>query len=290
MQTAPYRFQLLAPPGTPSSKVLGDVSSNPDGYEHYLSSLQKLRAQTYLADGAIGPKQLDEEGRFRMHRDGESWHFLLVNPEDEAIGCVRYLTHSPSACVDDLSVSRCPMANDPVWGSKFRGALEADLMFARQNLLTFVEVGGWAIESSHRHTRAALEVLLASFSWARMIGGAIGCCTATFRNNSAVMLRRIGGHSIEYNNEAIPAYEDPSYGCMMEVLRFRFQNFDPRFQKMVDSIYARIADQQTIAASLEDEVSQQEAMKTSSGLHALGHALQSANQNVAATAGALLSS
>src|SRR3954451_23478700 len=262
MQTAPYRFQLLAPPGTPTLKVSGPVDSNPAAYERYLSSLQRLRAQTYLADGAIAPEQLDGQGRFRMHRDEESWHFLLINSEDEAIGCVRYLTHLPSACVDDLSISHCPMAKHPVWGSKFRGALEADLTFARQNLLTFVEVGGWAIESSHRHTRAALEILLASFSWARMIGGAIGCCTATFRNNSAVMLRRIGGCSIEYNDEAIPAYEDASYGCMMEVLRFRFQNFDPRYQKMVDSIYARLTTQSTLTESLEDLTCQEDSLRT----------------------------
>ena len=290
MQTAPYRFQLLAPPGTPSSKVLGVITSNPHAYEQYLGSMQKLRAQTYLADGAIGPEQLDEHGRFRMHRDEESWHFLLVSSEDEVVGCVRYLTHSPSACVDDLSISHCPIANDPVWGDKFRKALENDLIFARENLLTFVEVGGWAIERSYRHTRAALEILLASFSWARMIGGAIGCCTATFRNNSATMLRRIGGCSIEYNNHPIPAYDDAGYGCMMEVLRFRFQNFDPRFQKMVDNIYDRIGEQRTIAASLEDEVCEQEAIKTSDGLQALGRALQSANQTVGTTAGILLRS
>jgi hypothetical protein len=288
MQTAPYRFQLLAPSGTPPSKVSGRIGSHPDSFDHYLSSLQKLRARTYLADGAIGPRQLDEQGRFRMHGDEDSWHFLLIDSDDEAVGCVRYLSHSPFASFDDLSISHCPMAADLVWGSKFRGALEADLAFARENLLTFVEVGGWAIETAYRHTRAALEVLLASFAWARMIGGAIGCCTATFRNNSALMLRRIGGTSIEYNNEAIPPYEDAGYGCMMEVLRFRFQNFDPRFQKMVDDIYNRIAEQPTIAASLEDEAFQQEALRTSQSLSALDRALQSANQGAGAKTDVLL--
>lgn len=284
MQTAPYRFQLLAPPGTSSSNLTGPIKSDIDSYAHYLTSLQKLRAETYLADGAIGPEQLDGQGRFHMSRDEDSWHFLLINPDEQAVGCVRYLPHSPSALVDDLFISHAPVANDPTWGSKFRGALESDLTFARQNMLTFVEIGGWAIEASYRHTRAALEILLASFAWARMIGGSIGCCTATVRNSSSDMLRRIGGRSFEYNNEAIPPYNDAGYGCIMEVLRFHFQNFDPRFQKMVDSISTRIAEQHTITTVLETAACHQDAMRTADSLQALGRALQSANQTAAAPA------
>src|SRR4051794_40058363 len=144
MQTASYRFQLLAPPGITPSHLSGPISCDPNSYERYLTSLQKLRAQTYLADGAIGPERLDAAGRFRMESDERAWHFLLVNEHEEAVGCVRYLTHLPSASIDDLFISHCPLAEDPVWGKHFRAALEADLAFARQNLLTFVEVGGWA--------------------------------------------------------------------------------------------------------------------------------------------------
>src|SRR3954470_3940127 len=242
MQTVPYRFQLLAPPGTVRSGVSAPTSVDNDSYERYLGSLQKLRAKCYLADAAIGPDQLDGAGRFPMHRDRDSWHFLLVGPEDEVVGCVRYLTHLPTATPLDLLISHSAIGQDPVWRDKFRRAIASDLTFARENRLTFIEVGGWAIESAFRQTRAALEVLLASFAWGRMIGGATGCCTATFRNSSASMLRRIGGRSLEHNNEVIPPYTDASYGCMMEALRFHFQDFDPRYHKMVDSIYTRMSE------------------------------------------------
>lgn len=285
MQTESYRFQLLAPPGPGSSKLSGSTSADHNLYERYLTSLQKLRARSYLADGAIGPEQLDEEGRFRMGRDEDCWHFLLVNPEGKVIGCVRYLAHTGITRVEDLFMSHSALGHDPVWGAKFRAALESDLEFARQNLLTFIEVGGWAIDAGYRHTRAALEILLASFAWAKMIGGAIGCCTATFRNSSASMLRRIGGRSLEYNNEVIPPYSDASYGCMMEALRFHFRDFDPRFRKMVDSICARIGAQSTITRSLEQLECEDAAMDTVSSLQALDRALQTANQCLAAPAG-----
>src|SRR4051794_26132417 len=288
MHTVPYRFQLLAPAGISASNVSGSISADIHSYEHYLTSLQKLRAQSYLADGAIGEKHLDENGGFRMHRDEESWHFLLVDHEEEVVGCVRYLAHPFTVRAEDLFISHSPLTQDPVWGAKFRGALESDLTYAREHLLTFIEIGGWAIASSYRHTRAALEILLASFAWARMIGGAIGCCTATFRNSSAPMLRRIGGRSLKYNNEAIPPYNDANYGCMMEALRFHFQEFDARYQKMVDSIYARLAEQSTVTRSLADANCHEDSMRTAESLRALNCALQSANRSVATPAGVSL--
>jgi hypothetical protein len=121
-----------------------------------------------------------------------------------------------------------------------------------------------------------------------MIGGGIGCCTATFRNSSAAMLRRIGGRSLEFDKEAIPPYNDANYGCMMEALRFHFQDFDPRYGKMVDSIYERITEQSTITRPLEDVTCQEDAMRTTDSLWALGGALQPANRPVAVPAGVSL--
>jgi len=282
MQIASYRFQLLAPNGASSANVSGAISCESDSYDHYLSSLQKLRAESYVSDGAIAPDRVDEEGRFPMHRDEDCWHFLLVDPERQVVGCVRYLAHPPTASIGDLLISHSPLGNDTLWGGKFHETLRSDLAFARRNVLAFIEVGGWAIDVAYRHTRAALEILLASFAWARMMGGGIGCCTATVRNNSASMLRRIGGCSFEYNGEAIPPYSDAKYGCTMEALRFHFQNFDPRYQKTVDSIYNRIAEQPIITRSSHEDAGRADAAGATHSLLALDRALHSANQAVAA--------
>jgi hypothetical protein len=280
MQIASYGFQLLAPAGASSANVSGAISSEGDLYEHYLSSLQKLRAESYVSDGAIAPERVDNEGRFPMHRDEDCWHFLLVDPDRQVVGCVRYLRHPATASIEDLLISHSPLSNDPLWGGKFHEALESDLAFARRNLLAFIEVGGWAINTAYRHTRAALEILLASFAWAKMIGGGMGCCTATVRNNSASMLRRIGGCSFEHNHESIPPYKDPKYGCTMEALRFHFQNFDLRYGKMVDSIYDRIAEQPIITRSFHQDSGQADQANATNSLLALSHALRSANQTV----------
>lgn len=289
MQTASYRFQLLAPTYT-SSNPGSAISFDSDSYEHYLTSLQRLRADSYLSDGAIAPEQVDNEGRFPMLRDEDCWHFLLIDSEREVVGCVRYLPHPPTARVEDLLISHSALGEEPVWGAKFYEALESDLAFARGNGLTFIEIGGWAINATYRHTRAALEILLASFAWARMIGGGIGCCTATVRNNSASMLRRIGGCSFGHENETIPPYNDSKYGCTMEALRFHFQDFDPRYGKTVDSIYNRIAGQPVVARSKDENSNRADAASTTESLLALGRVLQSANESAAALAYASLQS
>jgi hypothetical protein len=287
MQTAPYRFQLLAPSEATTAQLRDSMVTAPDSYEHYLSSMQRLRARTYLDDGAIKADELDEYGRFRMHQDEQCWHFLLIDSDDQVVGCVRYLAHSADAAFEDLWISRSPLACDQAWASQIRSAVDSDLSWARRQNLSFIEIGGWAIAEEHRHTRAALEVMLASFAWARMIGGGIGCCTATFRNSSASILRRIGGTSFEHQGEAIPPYDDPSYGCSMEVLRFHFQAFDSRYQKVVNDIYRRLTESSSVIRRNEALVGESsEVLTTRENLLALHCALQRAEQKVSTLVGA----
>ena len=98
------------------------------------------------------------------------------------------------------------------------------------------------------------------------------------------MLRRIGGCSFECGDEVIPPYSDPKYGCTMEALCFHFQNFDPRYQKLVDSIYNRMPEQPIITRSVDDDRGLADAAHATLSLVALGRALDSANQTVAAPA------
>lgn len=286
MQTAPYRFQLLAPPEATINSFCGPTVTDPDLHKRYLSSLQRLRAHTYFEDGAIKESEIDPWGRFRMHQDEQCWHFLLIDAEDEVVGCVRYLAHPNTARFEDLWISHSPIAADPLWAGKLRSAVESDLHWAREQNLSFIEIGGWAIAAEHRHTRAALEVMLASFAWARMIGGGIGCCTATFRNHSATILRRIGGVSFEHQGETVPPYDDPHYGCSMEILRFHFQSFDSRYQKVVSDIYRRLTEDSIIIRPTSGPDHQPaEILSTEENLRALSCALQSTQPIVRTFAG-----
>jgi hypothetical protein len=221
---ASYRFELLNP------------SFRGEQYERYMHSLQKLRATVYLHDGAIQASQLTPDGRYCVAGDDESWHFLLVNDQDEVAGCVRYLLHPNTVEFSDLLLRHSALAHDLVWGPRLRAAVATDLEEARAHNLWYAELGGWALAKEYRGTTAALKILLASYAWGRLIGGCICSCTATVRNHSVSILRRIGGISLKADSIALPPYEDPFYGCTMEILRFDSRSAPVRYEAIIRSL------------------------------------------------------
>jgi len=241
-----YRFQLLAPPQTRFSAGFGRAKINEQLYYQYLASLQSLRGRAYLKDGAIQPWELKEDGRFPMAGDEQSWHFLLIDEGERTIGCARYLVHPSTVPFEMLRIYQSPIMRDECWGEKVRKALDADLQRARQEDLAYVEIGGWALCEEWRGTRAALEILVASYALAHLWGGCLGSCTATMRHHSASILRRIGGSSFDLGGETIPPYQDPRYGCTMELLRFDSRSPAKRFVPLINQLKARVGNTGTI--------------------------------------------
>ena len=176
-----------------------------------------------------------------MPGDKRSWHFLLVDPSQNVIGCARYLVHPHSVSFDQLRVRHSALANHPQWADKVRRAVEDDLRTARQNNFSYVEIGGWALSEEWRGTRAALEILVASYALAHLWGGCLGACAATARHGSSSILRRIGGCSFEIGGEALPPYEDPQYGCQMELLRFDCRTPSRRFVPLIAQLRGKLA-------------------------------------------------
>lgn len=219
-----YYFQLLHP------------SVRCVQYDRYMHSMQKLRAKVYLDDGAIQTSQLTSEGRYCVPGDEESWHFLLIDDQDEVAGCVRYLLHPNTVEFSNLLLRHSALAQDPVWGAHLRAAVAADLKEARAHNLGYAELGGWALAKTYRGTTAALKILLGSYAWGRLIGGCICSCTATVRNHSVSMLKRIGGVTLKSESVALPPYEDPLYGCTMEALRFDSRSVPARYEAIVRSL------------------------------------------------------
>ena len=241
-----YRYQLLAPPQTHSNSAFGRSKINEQLYRQSLASVQSLRGRIYLKDGAIQPWELDEHGRFCMRGDEQSWHFLLIDEEEQAIGCAKYLVHPGTVRFESLRISHSPIARHRLWGMKVRQAVEADLKRAREENLSYVEVGGWALSEEWRGTRAALEILVASYALGQLWGGSIGSCTATVRHHSSSILRRIGGCSFQVDGERVPPYDDPYYGCTMELLRFDSRSPAQRFIPLIDQLKAKVASTPTI--------------------------------------------
>jgi hypothetical protein len=242
-----YQIQLLAPPEYRPTRGFGRSKIDEQVYRQYLDSMQRLRGRVYLSDGAICPWELDDRGRFQMQADEQSWHFLLVDRREDVVGCVRYRVHSPNVTFEKLKISQSALANRAEWRDKVRDAVEEDLCRARKESLFYVEVGGWALTPEWRGTKAALEILVASYALAHLWGGCIGSCTATVRHNSNSMLRRIGGRTMQVAGESLPAYDDPQYGCRMEILRFDYRTPTERFVPLIDQLTAQLANSSVVA-------------------------------------------
>jgi len=275
-----YRVQLLAP--AEAGRVVSNASISADGelHQHYLSSLQRLRAQVYLEDGAIHPWQLDHYGRFWMDGDEKSWHFLLVNAQERAVACLRLFLHENTVSFDQLRLTHSSVAKDPVWGTKLRVAVEKELVEARRANIGYAELGGWAIDPEYRCTKAALETLIASYAWGQMIGNCLSSCTATVRHRSATILRRIGGESLIANGEAIPPYIDPQYGCLMEILRFDSRDINARFAKLVEETRQKLEACTVIRPGLSGAEELAEQLSVGRSLLALGSATRKSIQSL----------
>lgn len=87
-----------------------------------------------------------------------------------------------------------------------------------------------------RRSAECLRSVLATYAWSRILGGALGICTATERNGSALILRKLGGHSLEWNGEPIPPYFDPHYNCRMHILGFDSRNPNPKYEDSIEQI------------------------------------------------------
>ena len=227
---------LLAP--TPDVFPAGfqKVAVNPVQHSALMGQMQRLRGAVYLADGAIRPSELDADGRQVMRSDSDSFHVLALNGDRRVVGCVRFLPHQADVEFTQLSVSRSPLAKDVAFGAALRQAVKDQLESARSRGFLYVEVGGWALDASIRHSTEAVRMALLNFSLGLALGGAVGICTATMRNHSADILRRIGGRPLSCGGHPIPKYFDSRYGCEIEVITFDSDLILPRHAARIEQL------------------------------------------------------
>jgi hypothetical protein len=127
------------------------------------------------------------------------------------------------------------------WAAGFLSSINSELEAARRFNFSYVEIGGWALAPELRGTVEALHTVLSTYALAQLQGGALGITTATERNGSASILRRLGGRPLEWDGAALPPYYDHTYRCGMEVLRFDSRNPSARYAPMVDALRSQIA-------------------------------------------------
>jgi hypothetical protein len=197
---------LLAPAGRIIPRSFRRRSIDPNRHARWLSEAQKVRGSIYLVDGALQASQLTGDGRHVQSTDHDSWHLLAVDGNGEVQGCARYQHLTGHVAFDDLGVRDSWLARCGQWGPSLRGAVESEILKAKQLGMAFSEVGGWAIVPEKRGTTGALRIAMATFSLARILGGCVGISTATERHRSSSILRRIGGRSLEFGGTRLPSY------------------------------------------------------------------------------------
>ncbi len=245
---------LLAPAG--SSVPTGFVKSNSNKrrYEDLLSRVQRFRGATYLADGALRPDDLDDNGRHRVESDYRSWHLIAVNEDEEVCGCSRYRIHTRGVTFSDLAVSRSPLAQSDLWRDRLYSAVEQQRALAHCRRIDFVEVGGWAIAEDLRWTMQAMRIALGTYALASHLGGCIGITTATLRHQSANVLRKIGGMSLDHDDVEIPRYFDPEYNCEMQVLKFDSAAPNRRLIPWIEQLRSEICRVEVVLADVPSRV------------------------------------
>ena len=226
---------LLAPSTAHVPASFARLDIDPARHRNLLATAQRLRAQSYLQDGAIEQWQVSRDGRFEQEGDTQSWHLLVLDSTGKVGGCARYRPHRADVAFSTLSVSRSAIAKAEDWGPKLRWAIQADLQQARQRGIGYVECGGWALADDLRCSTEAVRMALSMYALARIFGGVLGVTTATTRHHSSDILRRIGGQSLKVGQLDVPPYYDPQYDCEMEILRFDSSAPQQRFESKVQT-------------------------------------------------------
>ncbi len=242
------RLILLSPPGTQLKGAFRRVEGDAEWRQKLLSDMQRLRGRIYRGEGAITDQDLTADGRHVQDGDDEAWHLLILNPNNRVVGCTRYLQHHASTSFNRLRVRTAALARSAEWSEPLRRAVESELENARRSGFSYVEVGGWALDESVRGSSDAVRSVLFTFAWSQVIGGCLGLSMATHRNGSASILRRIGGHPLTWNGQALPPYYDPQYKCEMEVIRFDSRVPSARYQHAIDEIRSHIPAMQVIGS------------------------------------------
>jgi hypothetical protein len=240
------KLVLLAPSAARVPGLFRAKETDRRRHQGLLEQMQRLRAEVYLQDGAIDASSL-VDGRHQSELDPVSWHLLVVNEKGRVQGGARFHQHTPLAVQSDLTAARCPLAHIPEWADALNGALESELAFARDLQLPFVELGGWALGEEIRGSTEALRIALGTYAFWELMGSAVCISTATHRNCSASILRRIGGRAVRHEHRDLPTYFDSKYNCQMELLRFYSWMPNPRYHVWISQLKEEIRQVQVVA-------------------------------------------
>lgn len=236
-----HRLVVVAPAHAVVPGIFRNLCANSLRHKELIHEMQTLRGSVYLADGALRADELTPDGRHETPDDARSWHLLTVDDEHRVSGCVWYLPQSDAASIDQLRIGKASVARDPAWRGQLDSAVAAQIARARREGVGYGEVGGWAISNDGRRTPDGLMLILAMFGLLRLFGGPQIVSTATSRNASAAILRKLGGSPFQCGNATVPPYYDENYRCEMELLQFDSRRSSEKYNFLIDRLSVRLA-------------------------------------------------
>lgn len=245
------RLVLLAPPHARLSSTFQNVTHDSTRRARLVHEMQKVRGAIYLHGGYVTTGELSADGLHQTAEDERSWHLLMLDGDGHVSSCAWYLEHETGSSVEELRVRHCPLARMDEWREKLYRAVELEMSRARQAGLRYAEVGGWAVSRARRCTSEGLVLALAAYGLCRVLGGALGITTANVTHASSSILRRLGGSYLEFDGTPMPAYFDPKYNTMIELLRFDSRQPNAKFVGLIDRLKGQLANVPIVAPSLQ---------------------------------------
>jgi hypothetical protein len=235
------RLVLVAPPQAMIPGLFKNVEVDSVRHARLVGQMQEVRGGIYLDGGYLKPQQLSSEGLHQTPEDEKSWHLLMTDEHGHVSSCAWYLEHANTTSIGNLRVRSCPLARVAEWKDRLYSAVESEIAQARGAGLRYAEVGGWAVSKERRCSSEGLVLALAAYGLCRALGGAIGITTANVTHASSSILRRLGGSYLEAAGVTLPAYFDPRYNTMIELLRFDSRRPSLKYGFLVDLLQSRLA-------------------------------------------------
>jgi hypothetical protein len=246
--TIGQRLVLVAPPDVTVPAAFKRVTTDSVRHQRLVGEMQAVRGTVYLQGGYLRPEQLSAGGLHQTPEDNKSWHLLMTDATGRVSSCGWYLNHPNTVSIEDLRVRHCPLARIAEWRGKLHAAVDSEIRRARRAGLYYAELGGWAVPRERRCTSEGLILALAGYGLSRLLGGAIGITAANVTHASSSILRRLGGSYLESDGMTLPAYYDPAYNTMIELLRFDSRRPSAKFCGLIDMARASLTTVSVIAS------------------------------------------
>ena len=241
ISTEALQFKILAPAAADVPPHFNRRRVDASLHEFLTAAVQSVRA---LALSECLPKGAGAfpNGRHVQPVDGESWHVLLQNGCGDTLGCARY--RPVRGNVDQFGALSSAIGSSPRYGTVLRSALERLVFEADRRNKFYGEAGGWALRPEIRGSTAAVNIALMTFALAEHLGCGMAITTATRMHHSSSILCRIGAQPLAQ----LPAYYEPQFGSMIEILHFNLPNENPKYAAKLNKLRSAILDAPIVCA------------------------------------------